>query len=118
MNALPPVHIQPRTLIRTRLVQSIDLNFELLSILGGDVTGRLADVMLDLENFRLFSGDLDSRRPATHRIDQARVLCWLRRLPDVGAGTGGTCKGSDLGGVSGCRRASTSAEGGSRVRKT
>lgn len=44
-------------------------DLEFLPFLGGDVAGRLADLVLDLEDFGFLSGDLDGRRPATHRID-------------------------------------------------
>ena len=95
------------------LPQSFDSDFELLPFFGGDVASRLADLVLDLEDFGLFSANLDSGGPAAHCIDQSRSLRRLRRLPDVGACAGGTCEGSHLSGVAPCRRASSVGRTGS-----
>ena len=91
--------MQPRRLVGMWLPQSFDSDFELLPFFGGDVASRLADLMLDLENFGLLSGDLDSGGPAAHCIDQPRVLRRLRRLSSVGACARGTCEGSHSAGV-------------------
>lgn len=104
MNALRSVHREPRAFICAGLPQRFDLNFKLLPFFGGDEASRLADLVLDLEDFRLLSGDLDSRRPTTHRIDQTRVLCWLWRL--LGPSAEKIREESHAAGVATCRRTS------------
>lgn len=69
-------------------------DLEFLPFLGGDVAGRLADLVLDLEDFGFLSGDLDGRRPATIASTRRVVFAGCGACSKLAPGPEGPARGA------------------------